>query len=330
MVKVVGFAGRFGAPLYYWTPNTMEYKDYYKILGVSRSASADEIKKAYRKLAREFHPDRNKSKNAEDKFKSVNEANEVLSDPEKRRAYDSLGSNWKAGSQFTPPPGWDFGRAGAGGGFGRGGRAGAHADLGGFSDFFSGLFGGNMGPGGMGGMGGGPTAFEDAESYAGPSQRATITISLEDSYNGVTRPVSIGGGRSLNVRIPKGVTPGQTIRLAEQAPRGGDLLLEVQFAPHPDFRVEGRNIHVDLPVAPWEAALGTKAEVPTLGGTVELNLPAGTQSGRKLRLKGRGLPGKEAGDQIVTVQIHTPPAVTDADRQFYEKMASHFDFNPRG
>lgn len=306
----------------------MEYKDYYKILGVSRSASADEIKKAYRKLAREFHPDKNKSKGAEEKFKEANEANEVLSDPEKRKAYDTLGANWKAGSGFTPPPGWnrDFG--------GFGGAGGPGAAGGGFSDFFSTLFG-NAGPGmgGMGGMGGGGRfQFEDEEDrfHRAPASRAKIEITLEDSFHGGTRQVVLGDGRTLNVRVPKGITAGQTIRLAEQGPRGSDLLLEVDFAAHPHFKAEGRDIRVTVKLAPWEAALGAKVPVPTLGGTVELNVPAGTQSGRKLRLKGRGLPGATPGDQTVALQIVAPVPRNDDERAAYEGLAQLFgDFDPR-
>jgi len=299
----------------------MEYKDYYKILGVPRSAGADEIKRAYRKLARQYHPDKNKAKNAEDKFKEVNEANDVLSDPKKRQAYDQLGANWRAGERFTPPPGWNYGGAGARGpGFGAGGN---------FSDFFSSLFGGAAGGFNAGGFGGG---FEDEEAGYGraPDQRAKLAIALEDSYNGATREISVGG-RKLSVRIPKGVNAGQTIRLAGQGAQGGNLLLEIEFAPHPQFQVEGRDVHVSLPVAPWEAALGGKLPVPTLGGTVELNLPAGTQGGKKLRLKGRGLPGATAGDEIVTVQIVTPAPKSDEDRAFYADMQQRFAaYQPRG
>ncbi|HWY25992.1 MAG TPA: DnaJ C-terminal domain-containing protein [Nevskia sp.] len=304
----------------------MEYKDYYKVLGVARTADAAEIKRAYRKLARQYHPDKNKAKNAEDKFKDINEANDVLGDAKKRQAYDQLGANWRAGERFTPPPGWNFNTGE--GGFGRGGRPGAGGfgpgGAGNFSDFFSTLFGGAAGAGGFGG------GFEDeGAGYGRPQdQRARLAISLEDSYNGATREIAIGG-RTLNVRIPKGVTPGQTIRLAGQGAHGGNLLLEIEFAPHPQFQLEGRDIHVNLPVAPWEAALGGKVPVPTLGGTVELNLPAGTQGGKKLRLKGRGLPGTTPGDEIVSIFIVTPPAQSDEDKAFYEDMRKRFAFEPR-
>jgi curved DNA-binding protein len=312
----------------------MEYKDYYKILGVSRDASTEDIKRAYRKLARQYHPDKNKAKGAEDKFKEANEANEVLSDPKKRRAYDQLGANWKAGQSFTPPPGWEAHFAGRGGG----GRGGFQAG-GDFSDFFSTLFGGAGPFAGSGGPFGEPRGFEGFDDGGfgqrggfggGQDQRASITIPLEDSFRGSERAITLSNGRTLSVRIPKGITDGQTIRLAGQGLRGGDLLLEVHFAPHADFRLEGRDVHVALPVAPWEAALGARVPVKTLGGAVELSVPEGSQSGRKLRLKGRGLPGTPAGDQIVTLEIVTPPATDAADRSFYGEMQRRFEgFKPR-
>jgi curved DNA-binding protein len=300
----------------------MEYKDYYKILGVARTASAEEIKRAFRKLARQFHPDKNKSKGAEDKFKEINEANEVLGDADKRKAYDQLGADWRAGQRFTPPPGWggNFGQGGAG--FRRGPAGGAEG--GNFSDFFSTLFGGGMG--GFDGQG-----FEDDPRFHGapPDQRARLAISLEDSFQGASRSITVGD-RTLNVRIPQGVSAGQVIRLAGQGAHGGNLLLEIEFAPHASFRVEGRDIHVTVAIAPWEAALGGKVPVPTLGGEVELNVPAGTQSGKKLRLKGRGLPGSTPGDEIVTLQIHTPPAAGDDDKALYRDMAKRFSsYDPR-
>jgi curved DNA-binding protein len=314
----------------------MEYHDYYKTLGVPRTASADDIKKAYRKLARQYHPDKNKSKDAEARFKEINEANEVLSDEKKRRAYDTLGANWKAGSQFTPPPGWEFnfsrgGAGGFGGGGPFGGRGGAGGGMGGgasFSDFFSTLFGGAAGAGGgFGGAGAEDFGF----TQAAQDTRANVTITLEDSFNGSTRTLTLSDGRQLSVRIPKGVTAGQTIRLADQGTSGGDLLLSVEFAEHPTFQVKGRDVLVTVQAAPWEVALGAKVPVPTLGGSVELTLRPASHGGQRLRLKGRGLPGYPAGDQIVTVQIATPPANTDEEKKFYEEMAKHFaGFNPRG
>ena len=305
----------------------MDYKDYYKTLGVSRSATADEIKRAYRKLAREFHPDKNKAKGAEDKFKEINEANEVLSDDGKRKMYDQLGANWKAGQQFRPPPGWEgHFRSRA-----RGPRMGAQGnqDFGGFSDFFSTLFGGAMGGAGTQGSPFGAGGFDMGDAYAeAEDTRASVSISLEDSYNGATREMQVGS-RTLKVRIPKGVTGGQTIRLAQQGARGGDLLLEIQFLLHPTFTVEGRDVHCTVSIAPWEAALGGPVPVPTLGGTVELNLPANTQGGKKMRLKGRGLPGATPGDQFVTLNIVTPPAQIDTDKEFYKEMSRRFGFDPR-
>ena len=309
----------------------MEYKDYYKILGVSRDAAADDIKRAYRKLARQYHPDKNKAKGAEDKFKEANEANEVLSDPKKRQAYDQLGANWKAGQRFSPPPGWEqqFTRGGGfgGGGFSTGGN---------FSDFFSTLFGGGLG-GDARGSPFGAGGFEDFEGFGGrgpqrgQDQRAAIAIGVDDSFHGSQRQVSLGNGRTLSVSIPKGITSGQTIRLAGQGARGGDLLLEVTLAPHPDFHIEGREVQSTLPLAPWEAALGTRVPVKTLGGVVDLTVPEGSQSGRKLRLKGRGLPGLPPGDQIVTLEVVTPPASDAADRSFYGEMERRFPgFKPRG
>lgn len=296
----------------------MDYKDYYKILGVPRTASEAEIKRAYRKLAREFHPDKNKAAGAEDRFKAANEANEVLSDPKKRAAYDQLGANWQNGQRFTPPPGWGGAR---GGGFG----GGPGADAGGFSDFFSTLFGAGAAGGGFGG---GAGAYEDVGGVS-RDQQAKLAIALEDSYTGATRNITLGN-RTLNVRLPKGVIAGQTIRLGGQAPRGGDVLLEISFAPHPVFKPEGRDLQMTLNVAPWEAALGGPVPVITLGGTVELNLPPGTLSGRRLRLRGRGLPGNPDGDQFVTIQVQAPAAETDAQRQLYAQMRALFpDFDPR-
>ncbi|HSP00651.1 MAG TPA: DnaJ C-terminal domain-containing protein, partial [Thioalkalivibrio sp.] len=289
-------------------------------------------KKTYRKLARKFHPDVSKEPNAEERFKAINEAYEVLGDADKRKAYDDLGANWKSGQDFRPPPGWeDIFSGGVRGGGGRAGPGfGAAPGPGepGFSDFFETLFGGGARRGGGHRPGGGFQA-------RGADQTARIEITLEQAAHGGAMSVQLGNGRKLQVKIPVGVTEGQRIRLAGQGGPGagggpsGDLFLEVAIRAHPWFRVEGRDINLDLPVTPWEAALGATVNVPTLGGRVELKIPAGSQSGKRLRLKGRGLQGKPAGDQYVTLQIATPPAETDAARKFYERMEKELPFDPR-
>ena len=315
----------------------MDFKDYYATLGVARDASADDIKRAYRKLARKYHPDVSKEADAEARFKEVGEAYEVLKDPEKRTAYDRLGANWQAGQEFRPPPG------GPGGArhfhYSSGGGGGEQFE--GFSDFFEALFGQGRAPGGMGGAGRGPQGFRyrQAGPTRGEDNQARIQIPLEDAFRGATRTLELrspdGGQRSIRVAIPRGVTEGQRIRLAGQGTPGmsggqaGDLFMEVAFEPHPVFEADGRNILVTLPVTPWEAALGETVGVPTLGGRVDLKIPAGSQSGRRLRLKGRGLPGSPAGDQIVTLRIETPPAHSDDARKFYEEMRTRLPFNPR-
>jgi curved DNA-binding protein len=324
----------------------VEYKDYYKILGVARDASQDDIKRAYRKLARKYHPDVSKEPDAEQRFKEVNEANEVLKDPEKRAQYDALGTGWHAGDEFRPPPGY-----GAGGDGRRWQRAERMSpeEAAQFSDFFSSIFGdlGGMRGGGMGGDGGfGGRAGGFASR--GADQTARVRISLEDAYHGATRQLSLevpeidakgrisSRTRTLNVRIPAGVTEGQQIRLAGQAGGGvgggeaGDLYLEVEFAPHPLFRAEGRDIHLRLPIAPWEAALGATVSVPTLGGKVSLKVPEGAQSNQRLRLKGRGLPGKAPGDAYVQLEIVNPPAADASAKAAFEALAERFkSFNPR-
>ena len=315
----------------------MEYKDYYKILDVSREASAAEIKRAYRKLARKYHPDVSKDANAEANFKEINEAYEVLKDEEKRKAYDTFGANWKAGQDFRPPPGWE--ERFQGGGFGAG-RTSSHQ----YSDFFESLFGGGRARSTPGGF----SFFEQEYEDPGHDLHAKISISLEDSYHGAKRTITLNrtvlqeNGRlglqpqSLQVTIPKGIIEGQQIRLEGQGETGslkggrGNLFLEIVFLPHPIFTVVKRDIFLTLPVTPWEAALGATIAVPTLGGKVDLKLPANSQTGQKLRLKGRGLCSKnQVGNQYVILAIHVPEARTAAERELYEKMAQLMPFNPR-
>ncbi|HEX7082353.1 MAG TPA: DnaJ C-terminal domain-containing protein [Gammaproteobacteria bacterium] len=309
----------------------MEYKDYYKIMGVSRTASPDEIKRAYRRLARKYHPDVSKEPNAEERFKEVGEAYEVLSDPEKRAAYDSLGPDWQAGQQFRPPPDWEQ-TFGFGGTRMRGARD--------FSDFFESLFGGDA-------FGGRTRTGSFTFRARGEDYQTTITLSLEEAYRGVTKTLTIESPeidasgrierrtRTLNVRVPAGVVDGQRIRLPAQGGAGagggarGDLYAIVRLAPHPFFRPDGRDVHLDVPVTPWEAALGATITVPTLGGPVDLKVPKGSQAGRKLRLRGRGLPGNPPGDQLVTLEIVAPPATTPEAEALYRRLAAEIPTNPR-
>lgn len=293
----------------------MRFKDYYDTLGVEPGAGEAELKTAYRRLARKYHPDVSKEAGAEEKFKAVNEAYEALRDPEKRAAYDQLRARgYRPGDEVQSPPG----------GFG-GGHGGADFEEffagggnGGFSDFFQELFGRRRD-----GFGGGSSA--GPRPRQGPT-RAKFAVPLEAIYRGDPLRVSVAG-KSLEVRIPKGIRPGQAIRLAGQAPGGNDLLLEVEYAAHPQFEVDGRNVIHVLPVAPWEAALGASISVPTLGGAVELKIPADSEGGRKLRLRGRGLPGTgsmPAGDQIVELEILAPKANTDDERDAYRQMRDVF------
>ena len=301
----------------------MRFKDYYETLGVAREASPDDVKRAYRRLARKYHPDVSKEADAESRFKEIGEAYEVLKDPGKRAAYDRFGKDWKHGQEFRPPPEWerrfDFGGSGFGGEF---------SGASGFSDFFEALFGQGVGPGGLQG-GRGPARA------GGGDRNAKIEIPLEDAYHGATRTITLHNGRTLSVKIPGGITEGQRIRLSGQGAGGmgggsvGDLYLTVTHAAHPLFRTEGRDVHLTLPVAPWEAALGATVAVPTLGGRVDLKIPRGTRTGRTLRLKGRGLPGRPKGDQYVALEIVVPPADTPEAEALYRKMAESMRFDPR-
>ncbi|HKT30772.1 DnaJ C-terminal domain-containing protein [Dyella sp.] len=298
----------------------MEFKDYYDVLGVKPDASEADIKAAYRKLARKYHPDKNKEAGAEEKFKAINEANEVLRDGEKRRAYDQLrAGGYRPGEQFRPPPNWgqgqgfDFGDTGEGD----------------FSDFFESLFG-RAGAGGR----------HAPRARRGRDIRAQVQIDLQTAFSGGRTRLNLDDGsgqeRVLEVKIPAGIQPGQVIRLSGQGHPGGgggpngDLMLEVGIRDDARFKLDGRNVLHVLPVSPWEAALGATVPVPTLAGTVDLRIPAGTQSGRKLRLKGRGLPGPAPGDQLVEVSIRVPLAENDAQRKAYETLQEQFvHYDPR-
>ncbi|MGI8560988.1 MAG: DnaJ C-terminal domain-containing protein [Luteimonas sp.] len=296
----------------------MQFKDYYSTLGVEPSAGEAELKTAYRRLARKFHPDVSKEAGAEERFKAINEAYEALRDPAKRKAYDQLRTRgYRPGDEVQPPPG----------GFGHGGNGGfdfeeVFADGGaggGFSDFFESLFRRQQ-------AGRGPAGPGYAQRPRGDT-RAKLAISLEAVYRGDTMRISVGG-RTLDVRIAKGVRPGQMIRLAGQGEQGGSLLLEIEYAAHPKFEVDGRNILYSLPVAPWEAALGATVGVPTLGGTVELKVPPDSEAGRKLRLRGRGLPGSgaasAAGDQIVELEVQAPTPQGSGQQHAYEVLRDAF------
>jgi len=308
----------------------MPEKDFYKILGVKRSANDAEIKKQYRKLARKYHPDVSKLKNAEAHFKKVNEAYDVLKDKEKRSNYDRFGSAdgnpFGGGGGFRPPPGGAQGDPF--GGFG--GQGG-----GGFEDLFGSMFGNSGGQGG--GRQGGDPFSRQRQAQKGQDHSVSISVDLEDSYNGANRPLHIhipgtDGAKKLNVKIPKGIKEGQKIRLSGQGspgPTNGDLFIEIKFNRHKYFTLDDKDINLILPITPWEAALGTKISIPTLGGKVEMKLAENTKGGKKLRLKGRGLPGKVSGDQYVVLQIITPEANTDELKDLYNKMAELSQFNPR-
>ena len=305
----------------------MQYKDYYAALGITKDTTQDEVKRAYRKPARKFHPDLNKEAGAEERFKEIGEANEVLGDPEKRAAYDQLGTGYRPGQDFQPPPDWDQGFE-----FSSGRQDAA------FSEFFEHLFGQSQ-----------RAAHAQRAQFnaSGEDHRARVLIDLEDAFSGATRAIKltmpkvtadghvITEQRTLNVNVPEGVQAGQHIRLKGQgAPglgqgRSGDLYLEIEFAPHQLYRVEGKDIYLDLPVTPWEAALGGKVKAPTPRGAVDITIPPNSTQGRRLRLKGRGIPAKQPGDFYVVLQVSLPPARDEKSKKLYRKMAEEMSFNPR-
>ena len=304
----------------------VKYKDYYQIMGLNRDATQDEIKRAHRKLARKYHPDVSKESDAEAKFKEVGEAYEVLKDPEKRAAYDRLDPNMQADQEFQPPPGWDSGFEFRGGGT---------ASAEGFSNFFEQLFG-----------------QQDFRAHAGrkasgQDHHAKVLVDLNDVFHGATRKITLQSpeldesghvrliSRTLTIKIPKGMKEGQHLRLKGQGATGmgqqerGDLYLEMHFNPHSFYRAEGRDLYFQLPVSPWEAALGATVQTPTPNGAVGVKIPAGSSSGNKLRLKGRGIPGNPAGDIYVTLNVVVPPANTEQAKALYKEMESKLAFNPR-
>jgi curved DNA-binding protein len=320
----------------------VEFKDYYELLGVKRDASEAEIKKAFRRLARKYHPDVSKEPDAELRMQEVNEAYAVLSDPEKRAAYDQLGRSYRPGEEFRPPPDWDAG-------FEFSDHTFSAEEAAQFSDFFANLFGrGRAGfgdPFGAGGFRG--SARPGHAPGRGEDHHAKVMLTIEESFLGGTRQIALRvprldsngrltlENRTLTVKIPKGIRDGQTIRLAGQGGPGtggapaGDLLLQVRFEPHPRYRVEGRDLHLTLPVAPWEAALGAVLPVTLPNGTLKVRIPAGAQSGRQVRARGKGLPSDPPGDLVITLRVVLPPADTPAARALYEKMAQELDFDPR-
>ena len=307
----------------------MEFRDYYQMLGVARDAPADEVKNAYRRLARKYHPDVSKEPDAEKRMKEVNEAYEVLSDPEKRAAYDQLGRGYQPGQDFRPPPGWDAGMEFSG-------REFSEAEAAQFSDFFSEIFG-RMG---------GREARGAAHAH-GNDHHARILLDVEDAFTGAERQLSLqvprldGTGRvilearTLNVKIPRGIREGQIIRLAGQGAAGmgsgkpGDLLLEVGFKAHPRLRPDGRDLRLSLPIAPWEAALGAVVPVDLPGGALNVRIPAGAQTGKQLRVRGKGIPSTPPGDLYIDIRIVVPPATTPEARALYETMQREMAFDPR-
>ena len=307
----------------------MEFKDYYKVMGVARDATDAQIKQAYRKLARKYHPDVSKEKDAEARFKEVGEAYEVLKSPEKRAAYDQLGKDYRPGQDFRPPPNWDSGFEFSGAGQGDSS----------YSDFFDSLFGAQARAGRGRGAGTHPGRGED--------HHAKVMLDLQASLNGGTRSFTlrmpeidaegrlVSKERTLNVQVPKGILAGQQIRLAGQGERAhgegtpGDLYIEVEFQPDPLYRVDGRDLYLELPVTPWEASLGAAVKTPTPSGNVELKIPPGSHAGSKLRLKGRGIPATPPGDFYVVLQIALPPANDEKAKAAYAALAAALPFNPR-
>lgn len=303
----------------------VDFKDYYEVLGVKRGASDEEIRRAYRKLARKYHPDVNKESGAEDRFKEISEAYEVLRDPEKRERYDRFGQGWRAGEDVSGAPGFeDLFRQG---GFGDNVRV-EFGDAGEFSDFFEGLFGGR---------GGARTGGFEGFAARGSDHEAVLELSLEEAAAGGKRRVSLGDGRGYDVNIPAGVRDGQRIRLAGEGGRGrrggpsGDLFLRVRIKPHPHFRLQERDLYVDVPVSPWEAALGAEVPVRTLTGTARVRVPPGSSSGRRLRLRGQGMPGPRNGDGdlYATVQVMVPKELSARERELFEQLAKTSSFDAR-
>ena len=297
----------------------MEYKDYYKVLGVDRDIDQADLKKTYRKLARKYHPDVSKETNAEERFKEVNEAYEVLGDAKKRASYDELGANWQNGQSFNPPPGWDGGfDYNQFGGGAQGGGAG-------FSDFFESMFGGGGAGFQQGGYG------QQQQRRKPPAETMNLSVDLEDVFAGNNKRIRLPNGKTIEVKIPKGIDDGKKIRLSGKASNGGDLHLQINIKKHSTYRLEEKDIYLDLPIAPWEAALGASITIDTLAGKLKLKVPEGSSSGKKMRIKGRGLPkvAGASGDQYVVLQIVTPPADDEDKKDFYSEMEKKFDWNPR-
>ena len=299
----------------------MEYKDYYKILGVTRDAGEAAIKQAYRRRARKYHPDVSQEKDAEQRFKEIGEAYEVLKDAQKRQSYDQLGADWKAGQEFRPPPGWQ--QAGFGG---FGGHAGNFSSAGGFSDFFESLFGGGFAHSATG---------QAAFRQNGQDQNAAIDVSISEAFHGASKTIRLSQGKSLQVKIPQGITSGKKIRLSGQGGSGvnggasGDLYLQVNVLNDSNYELQGKDIYHQVRIAPWEAALGEKIPVMTLSGAVEIKIPAGSQGGRKMRLTGKGLPGNPPGDFYVCLNIAVPAANSEEEKSLYQQMKNTFQFDPR-